>query len=106
MTLQVRNGRPYCYRSVRRGQRVGRVYLGAGRLAEFADAALRRQRAERQAKADQARRQCEAWADDDALIENLDELVRLLVRSALLAGGYRQHARGDWRKRHGDGDSD
>jgi hypothetical protein len=108
MTLQVRNGRPYCYRSVRRGKRVGRVYLGAGPSAEFADAALRLQQAERQAQrraqADQVRQQVQEWANDDALIGELDEVLGILIRSALLSAGYHQHTRGEWRRRHYDDD--
>src|SRR5262245_39961008 len=47
MAIHTRNGKVYLYRNVRQGGRVRRVYLGAGELAEYADALIRLQRAER-----------------------------------------------------------
>src|SRR5262245_54260723 len=105
MAIYTRNGKVYLYRNVRQGGRIRRLYLDAGELAEYGDALIRLQRAERQAQADKVRRQRQAWANDDALIDRLDEVVQVLVRSALLAGGYHQHARGQWRRRrHGNDD--
>ena len=40
----------------------------------------------------------------DAPLDDLDELADLLARAALVAAGYRQHHRGEWRKRRAQGD--
>ena len=50
-------------------------------------------------QADQARRQ--ELADLDASLEAFDELMDLVTRAALVAAGYQQHRRGEWRKKRG-----
>ena len=81
--------------------RVVREYVGTGPLAEIAaqSDALKRQRREEQAR---------TWRDEreslDALdrsFEELHEAARVLTQATLLAEGYRQHNRGEWRKRRG-----
>jgi hypothetical protein len=81
------------------GGRVIREYVGTGPLAELAaelDAEERWQRGE----------QRQAWRDErermetlEAPIEELCEASEILAQSALVAAGYRQHNRGEWRKR-------
>jgi hypothetical protein len=76
-----------------------REYVGTGPLAELAaelDAEERWQREE----------QRQAWRDErermvtlEAPIEELCEASEILAQSALVAAGYRQHNRGEWRKR-------
>jgi hypothetical protein len=99
MSLVVRNGRKYFYRSVRRGGRVTSEYLARGELAEiFALIELDRrgQREEQQA----LRR---AWrdlyeADDRREAEHSARLAGI-ARAALWVAGFHRHDRGGWRKR-------
>jgi hypothetical protein len=89
----------YYTRSRKEGGRVIREYVGGGILGELAAQldALERERRE-----EQAARWKEEQEELDALqatVEELSEASDLLVRAALLASGYRQHNRGEWRKR-------
>jgi hypothetical protein len=91
-------------RSLTRGGRVIRLYLGTGSVAELAAAAdeLRRgrQRAQGQArKAEQAR-----WKKALLPLQHLAGGAELLARSALVLSGYHQHDRGAWRRRSNVGD--
>jgi hypothetical protein len=99
MCLIYRDGRPYLYRAVRRGGRVTSEYLASGRSALLI-AALEaddwdRQSFDRQ-EARSERRQCD---DLERALDELAERARDVAREALSAAGYRQHHRGDWRKR-------
>jgi hypothetical protein len=79
--------------------RVVREYVGTGHLAELAaqlDALEReRKRQEAQAVYDEEAQRAALDADVQALIETTD----LVARAALLAAGYHQHKRGEWRQR-------
>jgi hypothetical protein len=89
----------YYTRSRKVNGRVVREYVGAGRLAELAAQLDALDRDQRESDAD-ARRA--ARAELDALAASLSELNRrcdLLTRAALVAAGFRQHKRGEWRKR-------
>ncbi len=89
----------YYTRSRKENGRVVREYIGGGMLGELAaqmDAIERERREER------ATRWKEEQEDLDALEAPVDELTEasdILVRAALLACGYRQHNRGEWRLR-------
>ncbi len=89
----------YYTRSRKENGRVVREYIGGGMLGELAaqmDAIERERREER------ATRWKEGQEDLDALEAPVDELTEasdILVRAALLACGYRQHNRGEWRLR-------
>lgn len=94
-------GGRYYTRSRRVAGRVEREYVGTGPGAELV--AIQDELARRDRKADQ-----EKWK---TIVGQLDlatrELARYaretdrLVRAALLAAGYHQHARGNWRRRNG-----
>jgi hypothetical protein len=91
----------YYTRSRKEGGRVIREYVGGGRFGELAAQldALERERRE-----EQAARWKEEQKEFDALqapVAELSEASDLLVQAALLASGYRQHNRGEWRKRRG-----
>jgi hypothetical protein len=95
----------YYTRSTKINGRVLREYIGTGRVAELVaqmDAIKRAQReAERQARrAEQA--EVEAL---DAGLNGQNDLADLLARAALLAAGFHQHKRGEWRKRRGQGEN-
>ena len=91
----------YYTRSRKVGGRVVREYVGNGPLAELVarmDALERRRREE----------EAEAWREEkerlEALegpVEELCEAAEVLARAALVVAGYRQHKRGEWRKRRG-----
>ena len=93
-----RGGRYYT-RSRRVDGRVVREYIGKGPYAEFVAQmdTLQRRRREEQAR---------AWRDEregldafDRSLEELHEAAKVLTQATLLAEGYRQHNRGEWRKR-------
>jgi hypothetical protein len=89
----------YYTRSKKVNGRVVREYIGAGRAGELVAQmdALRREDHEAQRDARRAKR-----AELDALdspVNELNDLVELVAHAALLAAGYHQHRRGEWRKR-------
>jgi hypothetical protein len=91
-----RGGRYYT-RSKKVNGRVVREYVGTGEPAELA---ARRDADARQGR--EARRVVrEELAALDAPLDDLAEVTDLLARAALAAAGYRQHRRGEWRKRRG-----
>lgn len=92
----------YYTRSKKVNGRVVRQYVRAGRLGQLAaelDADKREERrldalAQRQGKAELAALE----ADIEALIRATD----LMARAALVATGFHQHKRGEWRKKRGE----
>ena len=89
----------YCYRARKVGGRVVRQYVGAGRVAELAAQVDARERDRRRREADRRRQErAELDALDDQL-KALAEATDLATRAALLAAGYHQHKRGEWRRR-------
>jgi hypothetical protein len=89
----------YYTRSRKEGGRVVREYVGGGLLGELAarmDAEERRQREEEKASQREERERLDALA---APVEELCEAAEVIARAALLASGYHQHNRGEWRKR-------
>ena len=94
-----KRGGLYYTMSRKENGRVVRKYIGSGVLGQIAaleDEHERRQREE------QAAYWREEQHDLDALeapVDELSEALDLLVRAALLASGYRQHNRGEWRLR-------
>jgi hypothetical protein len=103
MSWETRGGRGRYYtRSKRVGGRVRREYVGSGLLAELAAAedALHREAREREARDRPTER--ERLEALDAPLGALDALTGALYRAALVAAGYRQHKRGEWRKRRAE----
>ncbi len=99
MSWQSRGNKMYFYKSLRLNGRVRCWYFGSGPAAELAATEdqihrLERQEARERLQAAQARQQAV-----DAALDRLCEVTALLARAALLAAGYHQHARGEWRKR-------
>ena len=89
----------YYTRSRKEAGRVIREYVGGGVLGEMA---AQMDALERERREEQAARWKEEQEDLDALeapVAELSEASDLLVRAALLACGYRQHNRGEWRLR-------
>jgi hypothetical protein len=87
----------YYVRKVKQDGRVRSVYVGGGKVGRDAAAADAARRADRAARRG---RVAELLARDAALSE-FCAAVEALARAALLAAGYRQHDRGQWRKPRG-----
>ena len=85
---------------------VVREYVGTGPLAEIAAQtdALQRRRREEHARA--WRNERESLEAIDRSFEELHKAARLLSQATLLANGYRQHNRGEWRKARGRDNSE
>jgi hypothetical protein len=97
--------RGYYYRVRRENGRVVREYVGRGRVAELMAKldALDRKKAceERRLDAETLRNEKAELDALDADLESLIEITDLLAHMALVAAGYHQHKRGEWRKRRG-----
>jgi hypothetical protein len=91
--------RGYYYRVRKVNGRVVREYVGAGEIAELVAQmdALERERRRLEAL-DQRQEKGELKALDTEL-KTANEMIDLVARAALLAAGFRQHKRGEWRKR-------
>ena len=92
-------GSLYYTRSRKENGRVVREYVGGGVLGQIAALEDEHERRRRKEQADYWK---EEQRDLDALqgaVEELSEASDFLVRAALLASGYRQHNRGEWRLR-------
>lgn len=111
MAWETRRGtkRRYYTRSRRVNGVVQREYLGCGELArlsaEIDTAAYESQAALRGIAAQQRRLEQECreaiYAAILAPLDALDILCQAAMRRELLAAGYHQHKRGEWRKQHG-----
>ena len=98
MGMALLRGGLYYTRSKKVNGRVVREYFGSGLLGQLAAAEDER---ERQKKAETATFEREARERLDGLTEPVGELceaAETLARAALIAGGYRRHKRGEWRK--------
>ena len=92
------NNGPYYTRSKKIGGRVVRQYVGGGTVGQLASATDARLRAEREAQAAD-------WQAEKARLEALEadvaalwEGADIMARATLLASGYHQHDRGEWRQ--------
>ena len=92
-------GGRYYTRSRRANGRVVREYVGGGTLGQLASQLDAIEREEREAERAAARAERKEINALDTPLDELDELAELLVNAALLAAGYHQHNRGNWRKR-------
>lgn len=105
MAWEQRGNNSYYYRSRKIGGRVVKEYIGAGLTAEIVaardEAARERRHAERERERAELRRLAAIEAEYAVFARACDALAA----AALLAVGYRQHARGAWRKRR-DGETD
>ena len=89
----------YYTRSRKVNGRVVREYLGTGWVAELAAHLDALDRERRRLQALDLRQQKAELAALDADIQALIETTDLAARAALLAAGYHQHKRGEWRKK-------
>ena len=97
MTLERRNGQLYYYRSVRDGEKVRKVYVGAGEFARICSETDLLRRTSRSAQRERERAELERLKDLVALVEEVSEAAKVLVTAHLVDGGYRKH-KGEWRR--------
>jgi hypothetical protein len=89
----------YYTRSRKVNGRVIREYVGGGMLGELAawvDALERRRREQKEARLREERERLDALS---ASVEELCDAAEVITSATLLASGYHQHNRGEWRKR-------
>ena len=100
MGLEKRNGHVYYYKSRRDGEKVRKVYVGAGDFAHVAaklDEAEGLRRKEELAYWEAERERLERSA---AFLQELEAAAEVLVRAHLLASGCHRH-KGQWRRQRG-----
>jgi hypothetical protein len=97
MTLERRDGRTYYYRSVRDGDKVRKVYLGAGELARIAHERETMRRALEEHRREEERRELERLEALAAPVLELDHAAGVLVRAHLIVAGCRRR-KGEWRR--------
>jgi hypothetical protein len=90
---------PYYYRARKISGRIVTQYIGRGEIAELVALGDALERKERE----QERADFRAWKEDltrlDEPLEELNTLADKLAHAALLAAGFHQHRRGEWRRR-------
>ena len=89
----------YYTRSRKENGRVVREYVGSGVLGQIAALEDEYERRSREEQAAYERELMEELNALDASVEELSDASDLLVRTALIVSGYRQHNRGEWRLR-------
>jgi hypothetical protein len=98
--------RGYYYRVRKVNGRVVREYCGNGRLAQLAAAQDERERSQRESRRVAERQDREEMEALDAKVNAVHEIADLFAQAALIVAGYRQHQRGQWRRRRGISDED
>jgi hypothetical protein len=89
----------YYTRSKKVNGRVVREYVGTGQLAALVAQMDALERRKREVERDALRAERAEVEALDAPLEELDDLAELLARAALVAAGFHQHKRGEWRRR-------
>ena len=103
MAIETRaRGGLYYYRAKKEGGRVIKEFAGAGHLAVLRHSIDEQLRAQARSQADALRAALAAFEADEAPLADLCHRTEVLARATLLGAGYRQHHRGDWRRRRGD----
>jgi len=93
--------RGYYYRARKVRGRVVREYVGRGLIGELAAMIDADRRADREARQAAMKAEKAAIADLERQVVEVCARTDLIVRAALKAAGYRQHKRGEWRKKRG-----
>ena len=94
------NGRKYYTRSRRVNGRIQREYVGAGSLGELAEQFDIEEREERQLRAEAIREAKLARDSFDELLTQFEDIAETIGRGLMIAAGYHQHNRSEWRKRN------
>ena len=102
MGLETRRGRAYFYRKRRDGGRVVSEYGGGGEMAALCGRLEAIDREKREDERRAVREDRERMEAIDRGLDSMCQAARALADEALTAAGYRQHDRGQWRKRRGE----
>jgi hypothetical protein len=97
VTLERRDRRLYYYRSVRDGQNVCKVYVGAGEIARISHEGDILRRTEREAQREKQRAELERLEALVTPVEKLSEAAEILARAHLIASGCHTH-KGEYRR--------
>ncbi len=79
--------------------RVCKEYFGTGPVADIVAQWDEQQRHEREEEAEALREERQRLEALEEPVTELCDAAESLARAALVAAGYRQHNRGEWRKR-------
>ena len=104
MGLVYRNGRPYLYRSVRRGGKVTSEYVASGEAALLIHRMETVERDKRDDETWRRRNECGELEEVERGLNDLCKRAQMLAAEALTAAGFHQHHRGEWRMRRGERD--
>jgi hypothetical protein len=97
VTLERRNGRLYYYRSVRDGEKVRKLYVGAGDLARICSEIDLLRRTSRRAQRERERAELERLEGLVAPLEEVSEATKVLITAHLVNAGCRKR-KGEWRR--------
>jgi crotonobetainyl-CoA:carnitine CoA-transferase CaiB-like acyl-CoA transferase len=97
VAIEKRDGNLYYYRSVRRGDKVHKVYVGAGELGRIAHERDLISRAIEEGREQEERREREKLEALTAPVAELEEVAEVLARAHLIAAGCHRH-KGEWRR--------
>jgi hypothetical protein len=97
VTLERRDGRLYYYRGVRDGERVRKVYVGAGEFARICSETDILRRTSRRTQRERERAELERLEGLVAPLEEFSEAAKVLVTAHLVDEGYRKR-KGEWRR--------
>jgi|SRR5215204_2543839 len=97
MGLEKRNGRVYYYKSRRDGEKVRKVYVGAGDFAHLAAKLDEAERLRRKEEAAYWKAERERLERSAAFLQELEEAAQILSRAQLLAAGFHKR-KGQWRR--------
>ena len=92
-----RNG-SYYYRKERVGSRIISSYVGNGHTAELIGQLSSAFRSEKQLEQQMQTAEIEAMKAEDRALDELLNLAAELMKAELIAEGFHQHDRGEWRK--------
>ena len=95
----------YYTRSRKVDGRVVREYVGGGALGELAALMDAQERQRREEEAAAWREEQERLEELAGLVDEFREAVETVARATLLAAGFRQHNRGEWRRRRDRGNN-
>jgi hypothetical protein len=101
VALEKRGGNLYYYRSVRDGEKVRKVYAGAGELARIASEGDVLRRTARETEREIHAAELERLETLAAPVLELSEAAEILARAHLIAAGCHRH-RGEYRRARGE----
>jgi len=97
VALERRDGNLYYYRSIRDGEKVRKVYVGAGEIARISHEGDILRRTGRETQREKQRAELERLDALAAPVEELSEAAEILARAHLIASGCHTH-KGEYRR--------